>query len=82
VRIFTLLRIYRVFKGYSLKEMAEQLGVSPRHLAAIESGKVPDGETTVKVIAWSLGSDAPEIKGKEKKLDAWNSSEATETQSV
>ena len=50
MQIKILLRHLRVDKGISLKEMAEQLGVSSAFLSAIENGKKQMPENLMKKI--------------------------------
>jgi transcriptional regulator with XRE-family HTH domain len=60
MRLFTVLRIYRAFKGYELKELAEEIGVSARELSAIERGKkMADGASLACVVRWLLTDEQP-----------------------
>ena len=57
MRLATLIRIFRAFKGYQLKILAAEIGISNRELAAIENGSTPNGATMAKVLIWALSSE-------------------------
>jgi len=59
MRLLTVVRIYRAFKGYSLKELADQIGISSRELSGIERGKTGDGDSIARMIRWLLEPDEP-----------------------
>ena len=60
-RIGPLLRERRGDRG--IREVAQEIGISPATLSRIERGKVPDLETFRKICAW-LKIDAGEVLGK------------------
>lgn len=70
MKLLTMIRIYRAFRGYSLKYLAEEIGITPRELSAMEAGKDPSGQTMICVMLWALGKE---------KTDARNSSETAAT---
>jgi transcriptional regulator with XRE-family HTH domain len=62
MRLFSVLRIYRAFRGERLKNMAESIGITPRELAALEDGKQPSGAVLSKVITWALAQEEPDLR--------------------
>lgn len=57
MKLLTMIRIYRAFRGYSLKELATEIGITPRELSAMESGKDPSGSVMTCVMLWALGKE-------------------------
>lgn len=55
------LRTYRAKRGWSIRECAEKMGITPRYLADIERGdKIPKMETFVFMLN-VLGASADEV---------------------
>jgi len=60
MKLFQILRIYRAFRGYELKELAEEIGISSRELSSIERGKqLASGAATVAILRWLLTEEKP-----------------------
>ena len=55
MRVAELITNWRFIKKYSLRDAAEEMGLSSSSLARIEKGKVPDGETLIKLVNWLFG---------------------------
>lgn len=54
MRIGELLKAWREKRSLTLKEMAPRVGVSFQTLSRLERGLMPDGKTTLKVLAWVM----------------------------
>ena len=54
MRIGELLKAWREKRSLTLREMAPQIGVSLPTLSRLERGMMPDGKTTLKVLAWVM----------------------------
>lgn len=57
MRVAELITNWRFIKKYSLRDAAEEMGLSASSLLRIEKGKVPDGETLIKLINWLFGEN-------------------------
>jgi len=82
MRLFSVLRIYRAFKGYELKELAEEIGISSRELSAIERGKsLASGAAVGSIVRWLLTEDKPlpETKGDGRRAKESTGTSLTET---
>ena len=66
MRVAELITNWRFIKKYSLRDAAEEMGLSSSSLARIEKGKVPDGETLIKLVNWLFGTE--EMNGKESSV--------------
>lgn len=51
-----MLRLYRTVRGFTLREIAPQIGISAATLMRIETGQAMDAETLLKLWAWCLKS--------------------------
>ena len=60
MRLAQLLKMYRFKYDLTVRQLAEQLGVSTSTLSRIESGKFPDYTSMLKLINWifSLKGDS------------------------
>ena len=58
MRVAELITNWRFIKKYSLRDAADEMGLSPSSLLRIEKGKVPDGETLIKLVNWLFGTEA------------------------
>lgn len=58
MRIAHLIDAWRIVDRLSARGAAERMGISPSTLARIEAGKVPDGETLLKLVNWLFGTEA------------------------
>lgn len=68
MRIGAILKKWRAMSDIDLRAAGLQMGISASALLRIEKGRVPDGETLVKLQAWLFGSDAvpePEVESGE-----------------
>ena len=70
MRIGNVLKKWRVMSELDLRQGAKVLGLGHSTLFRIESGKVPDGETLIKLMAWLFGEDA--ANGEATNTDAGN----------
>lgn len=59
MKIGRLIENYRVMNRLEQKTVAAEIGVSPGVLGRIERGESVQGESLVKVWAWTFGDDAP-----------------------
>ena len=63
MKLAELLRKWRVMSELDLKQAGAIIGISASTLMRIEQGKVPEGETVLKLLHWIFGpaeaSDAP-----------------------
>jgi transcriptional regulator with XRE-family HTH domain len=69
MRLGTILRKWRTVNDYTVREVADKIGIAPSTLVHIEQGKTPPhSETLIALISWligdengtSNGSDSPE----------------------
>ncbi len=54
-----LLRLYRSVRGFSLRILADQIGIGHATLMRIEQGQAFDAETLMKLWAWMLLHEMP-----------------------
>lgn len=52
MKVGELLKIYRAFEGFNIRDFAKDLHVSPATLSRIERGENMDGKTLAKIINW------------------------------
>jgi len=52
-----MLRLYRTVRGFSLRDLAPQIGIGHATLMRIETGRAIDAETLLKLWAWLLQAD-------------------------
>ena len=52
-----LLVLYRATKGYGVRELSHEVGVSAATLSRIERGHAMDAETLLKIWAWLNSGD-------------------------
>lgn len=50
-----MFRAYRFHRGLTLRQLAAEIGVSSATLCRMESGKDPDAQTMLMVLAWLFG---------------------------
>ncbi len=64
-RLGEMFRLYRMVRGWTLREVAPQIGIGHATLMRIEQGQAFDADTLLKLWAWML---APEdaVSGKPK----------------
>ena len=59
MRVGTVIKRWHGSTDFSMKEVAEQIGISTTTLTRIEAGKqIPDGATVVRLIQWLFQSEA------------------------
>ena len=56
-RLGEMLRLYRTVRGFSLRDLAPQIGIGHATLMRIETGRAIDAETLLKLWAWLLQAD-------------------------
>lgn len=49
-----VLNRYRVINELSLRDLGAEIGIGAATLMRLEQGRVPDGSTLAKVLAWLL----------------------------
>ncbi len=57
MRVADLLTNWRFINKLTLRDAAIEMGLSPSSLARIERGKIPDGDTLIRLMNWLFGSD-------------------------
>ena len=58
-RLGDMLRLYRVVRGLSLRDLAPKIGIGHATLMRIETGQLFDADTLLKLLAWMLAEDKP-----------------------
>lgn len=53
-RLGEMLRLYRTVRGWSLREIAPDIGISHATLMRIETGQAFDADTLLKLWAWMM----------------------------
>ncbi len=56
-RLGEMLRLYRTVRGWSLREVAPQIGIGHATLMRIEAGYALDADTLLKLWTWLLAED-------------------------
>lgn len=51
-RLGEMLRLYRTVRGYSLRDLAPEIGIGHATLMRIETGQAFDAETLLKLWTW------------------------------
>lgn len=54
MRLAELIRLYRKWNEWTLRDVADEIGISAATLMRMEAGRVPDGETLAKVLVWLM----------------------------
>lgn len=62
IRLGLVIRGWRNHQEIPLRTLAKEIGVPTSTLQGIESGRMPDGETLVRVWAWLTGRDGSKRK--------------------
>jgi transcriptional regulator with XRE-family HTH domain len=57
MKIAELLKYWRKFKDFNMREMSEKMGISLATYQRIEQGKPMDGRTLLLVLRWMLYDD-------------------------
>lgn len=57
MRLGQILRKWRILADLTMAQVAEQIGIGTSTLVHIEQGKVPDGKTLLKLMAWLFGEE-------------------------
>lgn len=59
MRIGVVIRRWRKMEERELREVAEQIGISPSTLARLEKGETPNGDTLAAAVRWLLSAEEP-----------------------
>jgi len=54
MRVGELIRIYRAFEDFNIRDFAKELDISSATLSRIERGENMDGKTLAKIVNWIL----------------------------
>jgi len=54
LRLAEVINHWRRIKGYGIRGVAKDIGISPATLSRIERGENCDGQTLAKIICWLL----------------------------
>ena len=57
MRLGELIQKWRLVNSLNTQQVGQQIGVSSSAILLIEKGKVPDGETLIKIMAWLFGKE-------------------------
>lgn len=58
MRIGQVIKKWRLLSDLDYKKAAQKIGIGGSTLLRIEAGKVPDGETLIKVLNWLMGEES------------------------
>lgn len=62
MKLGAVMRRYRVTNELTLREVAKEIGIGAATLMRLEQGRVPDGETLARVLAWLMSSNGTRSK--------------------
>jgi transcriptional regulator with XRE-family HTH domain len=65
MKLGELLRKWRAMSELDLKQAGAQIGIAASTLMRIEQGKVPDGETLLKLMSWIFWGDIVTVEIKQ-----------------
>jgi transcriptional regulator with XRE-family HTH domain len=57
MKLGEVLKKYRLFKEMTLRELAEEIGVSAPTMLRLERGKAPDARTLMLILNWLTAVD-------------------------
>lgn len=57
MRLGPVIRRWRKMEERDLREVAEEIGITPSTLSRLESGQTPNGETLSAVVCWLIRND-------------------------
>ena len=72
MRVAELITNWRFIKKLNMRDAALQMGLSASSLSRIENGKVPDGETLIKLINWLFSQEESNAQPEAVAADAGN----------
>jgi len=58
MRLGEIIRKWRLLSDITVSAAAQRIGIAASTLVHIEQGKVPDGKTLLKLMAWLFGTEA------------------------
>ena len=69
MRVGELLKTWRFIRKLNTRDAGAQMGISASALLRIENGRVPDGETIIKLTAWLFGEEPQHASDGNERVD-------------